>query len=417
MLKSLEYLLKLASIIKPIELVMRQNKRETMHMSDTIQTKKSPFLWLHAGLGFTLFILLIMGWNVYWENLKHLRVVEQQQITLQQDAKVLSPALYNTKQQQLKNMLSRNKIDITITVIVVLFTIIILCLCWYLILSILSQWQQQLTDTNQKLEELNQSLDHKVQLRTNQLHKEMHQKQQLTNTLQQNQKLQAIGTLAAGIAHDYNNYLAIMLAHTEFLRGKVTDQQAQQATNSIITTIEKGSHLTQQLLSFARRGKHQLKNINLNQAVQQATEMLQASLPETTKLEIQLESELWTVAADMNQVIQVLLNLGLNARDAIADTGVITFTTSNQDYSLNSLPNAEIKPGKYVRIDVKDTGMGIKPENLQHLFEPFYTTKAIGKGTGLGLAVAYGIMQQHKGHLSVNSTVNVGSTFSLHIPL
>lgn len=405
-------------------------------MQKLFSTKRSPFYLLSIGLGITLIIILIMGWNIYWENLKQKQqLLEQiQQIQRFYQARrdgtlntvgelslyyPSSDADYQAAQQKMHERLAFYNLDLHITLFVVLIAIISLILSWFFIFRTLLHWKKQIYSSHEQLDkkvhERTKNLKHANQL----LQQEIKENKILSEALQRNQKLQAVGTLAAGIAHDYNNYLATILAHSEFLASKVNTDIEQEAAQGIIDVTQKASHLTQELLTFARRGKHERKQLHLHDVIQQALKILTPNLPKHIALHTQLADELWQVSADSDQIIHVIINLGLNARDAMPSEGHLTIATHNQDFSQSeTLPEPELKPQRYVTITVSDTGEGIDKDIQSKIFEPFYTTKDIGKGTGLGLAVAYGIMQQHKGLISVHSEPDQqpGTTFTLYFP-
>lgn len=405
-------------------------------MERIIEQKRSPLFLLSIGLCVTLLIILIMGWNIYWENLKQKQAV-QQQITQQQHyfsaIKIGDSALAQTltshtpktraelqqAQKKLKQKLAYYHLDIVITLIAMTLAILSLILTWIFIFRTLLTWKKQIDHINQTLDLRVTERTEKLNLANQQLKQETQENQSLTEVLQRSQKLQAVGTLAAGMAHDYNNYLAVILAHSEFLHGQAKSDAEQNAAQSIIDTTHKASHLTQQLLTFARRGKHERNAANLNDAIGEAIKMLLPSMPNNINLDTHLEHSIWSVAADQNQVLQILINLGLNARDAMPNGGDIIISSQNHDLTTaKTLPDAHLSKQKYVCITVKDFGVGINSADQAHIFDPFFTTKDIGKGTGLGLAVAYGIMQQHQGILTVqsNTSVEPGSVFRLYFP-
>jgi signal transduction histidine kinase len=314
--------------------------------------------------------------------------------------------------------------DLVLSVIIIIFTIILLGFIWFYIIKSFKHWRQELYSAYRQLMQLNRELDRKVMLRTEklqsayeQLQHETKQKQDLLAALQESQKLQAIGTLAAGIAHDFNNLLAVILAHSEFLHNKLEDKTVLTALEQIIGTTNKASHLTQQLLAFGRKTQHQAGKVNINILVHEAEDLLAPNLPEKIKVILQLDAKTWPIRADTTQALQVLLNLALNARDACQQEGEIVFYSSNTHVDAgNAKQYPELKSGDYVKIRVCDNGSGIALEQQSRVFEPFFTTKGVGQGTGLGLAVAYGIMQQHQGLITVESQVGKGTCFILYFP-
>jgi signal transduction histidine kinase len=375
-------------------------------MRKKLSKKSSPFYTLHIGLGITLIISLIMGWNIYWENVKSVQSIERRIVAWEQEP---GSALKSTKLNTLTQEKQEGQVDIALTLIVTLMIIILLVITWIYILKTLYAWQKEITTKNQQLTHINQHLDELVHQRTEHLHAAYKEKQQLAMALQQNQKLQAIGRLAAGVAHDFNNYLGIILAHSEFLQTRLNNQTEQRPNQTIIETTHKASELIKQLLTFARRSQHHKENVDINTIILEALKLIKINLAENIQIITTLAENLQTVNADKNQVLQVLLNVLLNAIDAMPNGGTITITTEN--YHLQA-------DGKnYSKITITDTGIGMTQEELEQIFEPFYSTKEVGKGTGLGLAMAFSIMQQHNGTILVDSTKNQGSCFSILFPL
>jgi two-component system, cell cycle sensor histidine kinase and response regulator CckA len=240
----------------------------------------------------------------------------------------------------------------------------------------------------------------------------------LESRLRHSQKMESIGQLAAGVAHDFNNLLTIIqgqaclvLAHTKL------ERRAENALSQIVTAAERAANLTRQLLAFSRRQPMQSQPINLNEAIHNLAKMLQRILGDDITLEFNLNQELSPVVADVGMMEQVIMNLVVNARDAMPKGGRLIFRTANlliSDAYVKNHPEAE--PGHCVCVSITDTGCGMDEFVLARLFEPFFTTKEIGKGTGLGLATVYGIIKQHQGWLEVESQVSRGSTFKVFIP-
>jgi two-component system cell cycle sensor histidine kinase/response regulator CckA len=243
------------------------------------------------------------------------------------------------------------------------------------------------------------------------------ERKQLEARLRQAQKMDAIGQLAAGIAHDFNNLLTPIGGFAELLLWKAPEGSKQQEyLRQIKVAAERAAALTRQLRLFSRQEEGKCCPIQLNSVVKETRELLERSIPKDITIELRLESELWAVEADPSQMSQVLMNLGINARDAMPDGGTLTLETRNvtldEDYARIVL---EARPGRYVRLSVSDTGCGMSPEVQARLFEPFFTTKEVGKGTGLGLAVVYGIVKGHGGFINVYSEVGRGSTFHIYL--
>ncbi len=235
----------------------------------------------------------------------------------------------------------------------------------------------------------------------------------LEEQYRQAQKLESIGRLAGGVAHDFNNLLTIINAYSEFLLETIAESDpARVNLVEIRKASDKAAALTQQLLAFGRRQVLQLQVLDLNAVVSEADRMLRRVIGEDIELATNLDPLLGCIRADAGQLTQVLLNLAVNARDAMPRGGKLTIATSNvEGGSGQSLP-----PGAYVQVSVSDTGSGINPEDLPHIYEPFFTTKHPGKGTGLGLSTVYGIVQQSGGQILVESELGRGTTFRVCFP-
>ena len=240
----------------------------------------------------------------------------------------------------------------------------------------------------------------------------------LENQLQQSRKMDAIGQLAGGVAHDFNNMLAGILGAAELLKIKV-DQKHHRMVDLIINAAERAAQLTEKLLSFSRKGKVESTPIDVHLALDSAIAILERSIDKRISLKTNFTEENSNVIGDLSQLQNVFLNLGINASHAIAGEGEIVFSTEIITLSQEQCGTSsfEISPGAYIQVSVRDTGCGIPIENLQKIFEPFFTTKSQGKGTGLGLAAAYGAVHQHKGSISVYSEIDKGSVFNIYLPL
>jgi signal transduction histidine kinase/ActR/RegA family two-component response regulator len=236
--------------------------------------------------------------------------------------------------------------------------------------------------------------------------------------LMQAQKMEGLGTLAGGIAHDFNNILAIILGYTTRLEQWHSDpSHIPGAIKVIKDAVERGAALVQQLLTSARQSEAQLSNLDLNDLIRELEKMLQATFPKMISFDLRLDSALPHITADRSQIHQVLLNLCVNARDAMPSGGKMTFETSLVPGSEvgEYFTGAELE--KYVCVRVRDSGTGMSRQEKAHIFEPFYTTKERGKGTGLGLSVVYGVINSHRGFVHVDSELNKGTTFSIYLPL
>ncbi len=237
---------------------------------------------------------------------------------------------------------------------------------------------------------------------------------EIENQLLHSQKMESIGTLAGGVAHDFNNLLTTMLGNAELLKREVMENESAMAK---LAQIEKSgrraAELTGSLLAFSRRNPTIFRVVRLNDLIEETLSILRSSIPATIEIKIKPDANLPYVEADPTQIEQVLINLALNARDAVPSNGKIVLATyaSRDPQSLHD-PEAPM----YAVLEVADNGMGIPQENLHRVFEPFYTTKEVGKGTGLGLAMVYGIVKKHGGFIEVKSAPGMGSRFSVFIP-
>ena len=244
------------------------------------------------------------------------------------------------------------------------------------------------------------------------------EKRRLQEALVHAQRLDAVGRLAGGVAHDFNNLLSVINGYCEMLAAHVaSNPQAMREVAEIHHAGRKAAALTQQLLAFSRRQPLNARVINLNDLVNANAGIVRRLVGEAGKLELELGENLANVKTDPAQFQQVLLNLVLNARDALRDRGRIVVTTENRELKTGlNRRQLDTPPGRYVAIRVADNGTGMDAETQKHLFEPFFTTKPEGKGTGLGLALVYGVVQQSGGFISAQSALLVGSTFEILLP-
>ena len=240
--------------------------------------------------------------------------------------------------------------------------------------------------------------------------------------LRQSQKMEAIGRLAGGIAHDFNNLLVPIIGYADLGQLKLTpDNKAHAYFQRIRTAADQAAHLTHQILAFSRKQVLEAKIVDLNLIVAEFKQMIQRLIEEDIELQLFLAPSLHPIRADKVQIEQILLNLVVNARDAMADGGKITIETANvyldEAYVKRYMNIQPQPPGDYVMLAVSDTGQGMNTETQQQIFEPFFTTKEKGKGTGLGLATVYGIVKQHGGNIWVYSEPGNGTTFKVYLPL
>ena len=239
------------------------------------------------------------------------------------------------------------------------------------------------------------------------------QRNELESQLRQSQKMEAVGQLSGGIAHDFNNILTIIQGNAALLQNlDLQPEEIHDASNQISNAAERAAGLTRQLLLFARKQQMQLINLDLNETVAHITKMLQRILGEDLALRTEYASALPLIQADTGMIEQILLNLAVNARDAMSNGGKLTIRTFSEKRS-GKTENAE---ELWVGLQFTDNGSGIAPEILPRIFEPFFTTKEVGKGTGLGLATVYGIVQQHHGTINVQSEPGKGTTFTIAFP-
>jgi PAS domain S-box-containing protein len=244
------------------------------------------------------------------------------------------------------------------------------------------------------------------------------EKQGLEAQLDQMRRLESVGQLAGGVAHDFNNLLAVILNYAEFVADEIGEgSPAIDDVEEIRRAAQRGAALTRQLLIFSRRDVVRPKVLDLNELLSELEKLLRRALGEHVKLDTRPADGLWTVEADPGQLEQVLVNLAVNARDAMPRGGDLTIETSNVelDEELRELLGAPA-PGRYVRLVVSDTGAGMEPDVVARAFEPFFTTKAKGEGTGLGLATVYGIVMEAGGVVRLYSEPGVGTTVKAHLP-
>jgi PAS domain S-box-containing protein len=240
----------------------------------------------------------------------------------------------------------------------------------------------------------------------------------LEEQLRQSQKMEAIGQLAGGVAHDFNNILTIILGHATLLTLTPLDPRSQASASQIKQASERAAGLTRQLLAFGRKQIVNPRPLDLNRVVGSMTEMLGRLLGEDIALQLNFSAEPAIIEADASMIEQILLNLSVNSRDAMPRGGTLSIRVNTREVDTTHVRQfAAARPGHFVCLTHSDTGMGIPPENITRIFEPFFTTKELGKGTGLGLATVYGIVKQHKGWIEVESDLGKGTTFRIFLPV
>ncbi|MGR4972684.1 response regulator [Pseudomonas sp. LARHCG127] len=270
-----------------------------------------------------------------------------------------------------------------------------------------------LSNSELRLQTTLETLEQQVEERTAQLrHNE--------EALRQSQKMEAVGQLTGGIAHDFNNMLTGIIGSLELLRRRLARGRTEDLDSLIdlgVTSANRAAGLTHRLLAFSRRQSLDSKAVQMNTLVLSMGELLQRSLNESIRLDMQLDEQLWVAEADPNQLESALLNLVLNARDAMPNGGNLVVQTRNRHLDADfteAYPN--LASGDYVVLSVQDTGCGMPEAVISRAFDPFFTTKPIGQGTGLGLSMIYGFSKQSRGHVTIDSEVDKGTTVNLYLP-
>jgi len=244
------------------------------------------------------------------------------------------------------------------------------------------------------------------------------ERQEMESRLRQAEKMEAIGQLAGGVAHDFNNQLSCILGNAELLRHPSTEAEKQKLIQHILIAVTRSADLTAQLLAFSRRGKYRSEPVDLHQVVQEVVEILGRSLDKRIELSAELHAGRSVTVGDPSQLQNAVLNLAINARDAMPSGGRLRFVTENVSVCESAAAAAaQAGGGEYMRLSVIDTGTGMDEETQRRLFEPFYTTKETGKGTGLGMAAVYGTVKAHKGWIVVHSESARGTTIEIHLPV
>jgi PAS domain S-box-containing protein len=249
-------------------------------------------------------------------------------------------------------------------------------------------------------------------------HREQVERTKLEAQLHQAQKMEAIGNLTGGMAHDFNNMLGVIIGNIDLLRDlKGDDPDVDELTQEALDAAFRGADLTRRLLAFARQQPLRPQHVNVNELVSGITRLLRRTIGEDVEISLDLAPELWPVVVDPAQLEASLTNLATNARDAMPDGGRLIIVTGNRTLDFDyAAQHAEVAPGSYVMLEVSDTGCGMTPEVMHRIFEPFYTTKSRDKGTGLGLSMVFGFIKQSGGHIGVYSEPGIGTTFRLFLP-
>jgi PAS domain S-box-containing protein len=250
--------------------------------------------------------------------------------------------------------------------------------------------------------------------------KDITEQQNLQSKLIQAQKMEALGTLAGGVAHDFNNILMAVMGYSELAVIDISDnKKVGDDLQEVLRACQRAKDLVQQILTFSRQAEEKLKPMDLKPVVKEALKLLRASLPSTISIRRNIDSNTARVKSDLTQIHQLLMNLCTNAAHAMGDEGgQISVDLKNVTVKpVVPSPYLDLAPGRYLRLSVSDTGHGMPPQVLEKIFDPYFTTKEKGKGTGLGLAVVHGIVKRHRGHIAVESEQEKGTTFHIHLPI
>lgn len=244
------------------------------------------------------------------------------------------------------------------------------------------------------------------------------EERELRSQLEHSQRLESLGTLAGGVAHEFNNVLQAILLNASLLQVEQDASEREgEKLRTIIERTEYGARLTDQLLTFSRRAPVQIGPLNLSNVVEETRRLLERTMPRHVRLHCQLEQQLWTIQGDSGRLKQILINLALNARDAMSAEGHLTFETQNVMLNNAAIKTMrKLKPGPHVLLKVTDDGAGMDPQVASRAFEPFFTTKSVGQGTGLGLSIVHGIVDTHGGCIKLNSRPGEGTSFHIYLP-
>jgi signal transduction histidine kinase len=282
-----------------------------------------------------------------------------------------------------------------------------------LVVAVLAAGQSALRRANAELEKRAEELASAIV----RLESEIEERERAEEALRQAQKMEAVGQLTGGVAHDFNNLLQVITGNLDILRQRAADRSVHRLADAALRGAERAAALTQRLLAFSRRQPLDPRPIQVNKLVAGMSDMLRRTLGETVNVETVLAGGLWAAFCDANQLENALLNLAVNARDAMPDGGKLTIETANADLdAAYAATHDGVQPGQYVAIAVTDTGTGMSKDTLARVFEPFFTTKEAGRGSGLGLSQVYGFMRQSNGHVTVYSELGEGTTVRLYLP-
>jgi signal transduction histidine kinase/CheY-like chemotaxis protein len=267
-----------------------------------------------------------------------------------------------------------------------------------------AQLEGQVRERTRQLEQANE-----------QLRQEIAERRQVEAALQQAQKMEVVGQMTGGVAHDFNNLLTAVLGNLELATRRGRDDNIRRYLEGATQAAQRGAKITSQLLAFSRTQRLQIEAIDLNAIVTEMGDLLFRTIGGTVGIETMLERTLWQATADRTQIESVILNLAVNARDAMPGGGRLTITTANVPNDAKNKPS-DLTSGEYVSVSVSDTGTGMTEEVLRKAFEPFFTTKPVGSGTGLGLSQVYGIAKQTGGTVAIHSQLGKGTTITVYLP-
>jgi signal transduction histidine kinase/ActR/RegA family two-component response regulator len=250
------------------------------------------------------------------------------------------------------------------------------------------------------------------------IHNDVTEKKKLEEQLRHAQKMEAVGTLAGGVAHDFNNILTAIIGYSSLMQMKMDENDPlRPSVNSILASTERAANLTQSLLAFSRKQIITPKHVDMNAIIRRVEKLIERLIGEDIEITQALHGEPLPIKADTGQIEQIMINLATNARDAMPQGGKLTIETGAVELGNDYIKaHGYGKPGKYALLTVTDTGTGMDRKTVERIFEPFFTTKSTGKGTGLGLAIVYGIVKQHGGYISVYSEPGMGTTFKVYLP-
>ncbi|HVK52634.1 MAG TPA: ATP-binding protein, partial [Pseudoxanthomonas sp.] len=288
-----------------------------------------------------------------------------------------------------------------------------------LVHGMFSAYEGQL-HSDAKLRELNEALEHRVVERTSALEAEARRRSEAQGQVRQLQKMESLGQLTGGIAHDFNNMLAIIIGSLDMAKRRLTGNEHPKLAANLENAAQgaqRAAVLTARLLAFSRQQPLVPLALDANKLVSGMSEMLRRTIGEQVRVETVLAGGLWQAFADAAQLEHALVNLAVNARDAMPTGGKLTVETANADLDDRyALAHEEVEAGQYVLICVSDTGVGMSPDVIERAFDPFYTTKGVGKGTGLGLSQVYGFVKQSGGHVKIYSEIGQGTTVKVYLP-